>query len=68
MEADGNKIIIQAPAFKRIFRGAQNITHVELFLFVQIVPRTDLSATLIEYSLGQIAPADCNVSEYSQVV
>lgn len=59
MHVEKNKI----KAFYNIFRGAQNVTAVELMLFTHIVLGTDLSGTPTKYSLNTIKSTDCNVPE-----
>lgn len=51
IDADENKIIIQAIAFQSIFRRTQAIIHMELQFLVCIVPGTDLSGTMAKYEL-----------------
>lgn len=41
MDANKNKIQIEAIAFQSIFRGVENIICVELFFLVQFVPGMD---------------------------
>lgn len=63
IDADKNKILIKAIAFKSIFGGVQNIICVELLSLVWTVLGRDVTGTLTKYSMSLIMPGFYNVTK-----